>query len=397
MSPEDAPVSRRRSHRMPRSNLDLAATVDGARVIVLAGGGGVGKTTTAAAIGLGLAARGQRVCVLTIDPARRLADALGIEELGNEPAQVPARKLAHTGANKASGGELWALMLDVKSTWDGVIRRHAGDEAAAQRILSNRIYREVSGAVAGSQEYMAVEKLSELLQARRWDVVILDTPPTRNALDFLDAPQRLHSFLDSRALQLLLKPSLGGLGLVGKGAGVFTGLMKRVTGTDLLGDLTEFFTAIGDLTEGFSQRAKAVQAVLAEPRTVFLLVASPRPDSLAEAGDFRATLKRKRIRFGGLVVNRVARAALGADEDAVREALSAALDEAGAEDDGLAAAAAAMHEGIRDEAARDAGAIAAHLREQPDDDELLLVPQLADDVHDVSGLARLDEHLFVDR
>ncbi|MEV4421645.1 ArsA-related P-loop ATPase [Patulibacter sp. NPDC049589] len=367
------------------STLDLDATLRDARVVVLAGGGGVGKTTTAAGIGLGMARRGRRVCVLTIDPARRLADALGLEGVADEPVRVPLE--VDGGLGGTAPGELWVVMLDAKSTWDGLIRQYADSDEAAERVLQNRVYREFSGAVAGTQEYTAVEKLHELLQSGRWDVVLLDTPPTRNALDFLDAPQRLHAFIDSRALQLLLRPASGGLGLLGRGAGVFTGLLKRALGVDLLSDLIEFFGVLGGMSAGFSQRARAVQALLAEPHTVFLLVAAPLPESLAEAAQFRSTLQGRDIHYGGLVVNRVTRADRGDDEAAVRDALAATLD------DDLAARAAAMHERVRIQAAHDEAMVAAHLS-GPGDERVLLVPQLAEDVHDVSGLDRLGAHLY---
>ena len=361
------------------STLDLDDALTDARVVVLAGGGGVGKTTTAAGIGLGLARRGRRVCVLTIDPARRLADALGLEGDADEPVQVPL---------DGDGGELWVVMLDPKSTWDGLIRRYADSPEAAQRVLQNRVYKEFSGAVAGTQEYTAVEKLHELLESGRFDVVMLDTPPTRNALDFLDAPQRLHAFLDSKALQLLLKPATGGLGLLGKGAGMFTSLLKRALGVDLLSDLMEFFGVLGGMSQGFGQRARAVQALMAEPRTVFLLVAAPHPESLAEAAAFRKTLSGRDIHYAGLVVNRLARAVLHEDEAAVRDALADALG-----DDDLAGRAAGLHERIRVQARHDDALIAAHL-DAPGHEPVLLVPQLAEDVHDVPGLDRLTEHLF---
>ncbi|MFA4927007.1 MAG: ArsA-related P-loop ATPase [Patulibacter sp.] len=368
------------------STLDLDATLGDARVVVLAGGGGVGKTTTAAGIGLGLARRGRRVCVLTIDPARRLADALGLDAgSADEPVRVAF------DAEGDEGGELWVVMLDAKATWDNLIRRHATDQASAERILANRVYRELSGAVAGSQEYMAVERLHELLESGRWDTVLLDTPPTRNALDFLDAPQRLHTFIDSRALQLLMKPAAGGLGLLGRGASVFTGLLKRVAGVDLLGDLIEFFTAIGGLSSGFAQRAKAVQALLAEPRTVFLLVAAPHPESLAEAGAFRKALSGRAIHYGGLVVNRMTRVDQSDHEDAVRRVLRGALP-----DPEAAERAVGMHATVRAQAIHDERLVERHLRSGTGDEPVLLVPQLPEDVHDVAGLAALEAVLFGD-
>lgn len=368
------------------STLDLITTLDDARVVVLAGGGGVGKTTTAAGIGLGLARRGRRVCVLTIDPARRLADALGLDAgSADEPVRV-----AFDGAEDGGDdGELWVVMLDTKATWDGLIRRYASDAASAERILANRVYREFSGAVAGSQEYMAVERLHELLESGRWDTVLLDTPPTRNALDFLDAPQRLHGFIDSRALQLLMKPAAGGLGLLGRGASVFTGLLKRVAGVDLLTDLIEFFTAIGGLSSGFSQRAKAVQALMAEPRTVFLLVAAPHPESLSEASAFRRTLSGRAIHYGGLIVNRMTRVVRGDHEDAVRRALHGALPDADA-----AERAVAMHDTVCAQAVHDERLVDRHLRDGSGDEAVLLVPELPEDVHDVEGLAALERELF---
>lgn len=406
------------------STLDLVATLDDARVVVLAGGGGVGKTTTAAGIGLGLARRGRRVCVLTIDPARRLADALGLEVgSADEPVRVSfdgadgppdgavewrdgvdrspdgaggLRDGAvdpHGGADggdgEAGAGELWVVMLDTKATWDGLIRRYASDEASAERILANRVYREFSGAVAGSQEYMAVERLHELLESGRWDTVLLDTPPTRNALDFLDAPQRLHSFIDSRALQLLMRPAAGGLGLLGRGASVFTGLLKRVAGVDLLSDLIEFFTAIGGLSTGFGQRAKAVQALMAEPRTVFLLVAAPHPESLAEAGEFRRALSGRAIHYGGLIVNRMTRVDQTDHEDTVRRVLRGALSDAAS-----AEQAVAMHGTVRAQAVHDERLVDRHLRSGRGDEPVLLVPELPQDIHDVDGLAVLERELF---
>lgn len=364
------------------STLDLDATLGDARVVVLAGGGGVGKTTTAAGVGLGLARRGRRVCVLTIDPARRLADALGLDAgAADEPVRVPFD-------GDEDGGELWVVMLDTKATWDGLIRRYASDAASAERILANRVYREFSGAVAGSQEYMAVERLHELLESGRWDTVLLDTPPTRNALDFLDAPQRLHGFIDSRALQLLMKPAAGGLGLLGRGASVFTGLLKRVAGVDLLSDLIEFFTAIGGLSTGFGQRAKAVQALLAEPRTVFLLVAAPHPESLAEAAAFRRALTGRAIHYGGLIVNRMTRVDQTDHEDTVRRVLRGALPDAAA-----AERAVTMHGTVRAQAVHDERLVDRHLR-AGGDEAVLLVPELPEDVHDVEGLGALERELF---
>ena len=215
------------------------------QVCICAGSGGVGKTTASAAIALGMAARGKKVAVLTIDPARRLANALGLRELGNEERRVEVDV----------DGELWAMMLDAKRTFDELIEWHAPDERTRDAVLSNRIYQELSNALAGSQEYMAMEKLYELSQEGRYDLLVLDTPPTRNALDFLDAPRKLSEFIDSRSLQLLMAPGRLGLKVLGRGTNVAFSVMKRATGVDLLQDMGEFFRSFGDMTEGFRERA----------------------------------------------------------------------------------------------------------------------------------------------
>ena len=247
-------------------------------VCICAGSGGVGKTTTSAAIALGMAARGKKVAVLTIDPARRLANALGLPELGNEERRVKVDV----------PGELWAMMLDAKRTFDELIEWHAPDEATRDAVLGNRIYQELSSAVAGSQEYMAMEKLHELHQDGRYDLLVLDTPPSRNALDFLDAPQRLSAFIDSRALSFFLAPSRFGLKVLGRGTGLVFSIMQRATGIDLLKDLGEFFASFGGMTEGFRERAERVNRLLCDHRSAFVLVTSPRRDSIEEARFFNA-------------------------------------------------------------------------------------------------------------
>src|ERR671911_1513764 len=205
--------------------------LEGRRIVVCAGSGGVGKTTPAAAIAMGMAERGLKVAVVTIDPAKRLADSLGLEELGNEPRRVDGE----------FEGELWALMLDSKRTFDALIERLAPDEATRDEVLSNRIYQQLSNAVAGSQEFTAIAKLYELDQEGDYDLLVLDTPPSRNALDFLDAPARLTGFFQGRAIKMFLKPA----GLFGRGTGLVFKAMQKVTGVDLLRDLSGFFRALG--------------------------------------------------------------------------------------------------------------------------------------------------------
>ena len=234
-------------------------------ICICAGAGGVGKTTTSASIALGMAARGRKVAVLTIDPARRLANSLGLPELGNEERRVDID----------APGELWAMMLDAKRTFDQLIEWHAPDEQTRDAVLGNRIYQELSGAVAGSQEYMAMEKLYELHQEGRYDLLVLDTPPTRNALDFLDAPRRLAAFIDSRSLRLFTAPGRLGLSVFGRGAGLASSIMSRATGIDLLHDLSEFFRSFGEMSEGFRERAERVNQLLADRHSTFVLVTLP--------------------------------------------------------------------------------------------------------------------------
>src|SRR5436190_10544671 len=256
--------------------------VEGAEICICAGAGGVGKTSTSAAIALGAARRGRRAAVLTIDPAKRLANALGLEKLGNEPRRVRGVQ---------GDGELWAMMLDAKRTFDDLVETYASDEKTRDAVLSNRIYKELSSAVSGSQEYMAMEKLYELHALGEYDLLVLDTPPTRNALDFLDAPERLHRFIDSRSLRFFLSGGRTGLKLVGRGSSLLFGGLQRVTGIDLLRDLSEFFQSFGSMSEGFRARAERVIELLGSDATVFLLVTSPRRDAINEAIYFHRRLR----------------------------------------------------------------------------------------------------------
>jgi anion-transporting ArsA/GET3 family ATPase len=240
----------------------IAELLEGKRVCICAGSGGVGKTTTSAAIAAGMAARGHKVAVLTIDPAKRLADSLGLPELGNTERQVDPSLFSEAGI-ETNGGELWAMMLDAKATFDEVVRKHAPDAETRERILQNRIYQQLSNALAGSQEYMAMEKLFEIHAEDRYDLLVLDTPPSRNALDFLDAPRRLTQFIEGRALQVFIKPTGLGMKVFGRGASMAFGVLKRITGVDLLQDLAEFFQAMSGMVGGFQERAKRVTELLA--------------------------------------------------------------------------------------------------------------------------------------
>jgi anion-transporting ArsA/GET3 family ATPase len=356
------------------------------RVCVCGGSGGVGKTTTSAAIALGMAGQGAKVAVVTIDPARRLANALGLGELQNEPTRVDPERLA--GAGQAVAGELWAMMLDPKRTFDELIERVAPTPERAEEIKQNRVYRELSTAVSGSQEFTAIAKLYELDREGGFDLLVLDTPPSRNALDFLDAPGRLTNFLEGRALKAFLRPTGFGVRILGRGATPLLGALRRVTGMDLLSDLATFFTLLGDMTEDFRARAVQVERMLHAPTSAFLLVTSAQTEPVEEAIWFGQTLRHGGLPFAGVIVNRVHHDVLGdVEPHQVQSALGEALG---------ANLAARMTENLSDYhalAQRDERNIARLARELGDP-PLLLVPQLDDDVHDLEGLQRIRHYLF---
>jgi anion-transporting ArsA/GET3 family ATPase len=355
----------------------------GRRIVVCAGSGGVGKTTTAAALAMGAAADGAKVAVVTIDPARRLANSLGLEELGNEPRLIEPERFTEHGVEMQ--GELWALMLDAKRTFDELIEHLAPDARTRDEVLSNRIYKQLSNAVAGSQEFTAIAKLYDLDASGRFDLLVLDTPPSRNALDFLDAPERLTGFFQGRAIKVFLRPAGLGGRILGKGTGVAFGILRRVTGVDLLNDLSVFFRALGGMIDGFVARADRVGALLADPGTTFLIVTSPRHDPVEEAIFFHRKLREAGMPFGGLVVNRV-HAAPELDGELPEEL----VEELG---ETLAGRVATSARELAALAARDERNI-AHLRQRLSDPPLLIVPERHDDVHDVEGLAHVREHLW---
>ena len=276
-------------------------------IIVCAGSGGVGKTTTAAAIALQASVDGKKVAVLTIDPARRLASSLGLKELTNSPTKVNKRKFTAAGLSPA--GELHAMMLDTKSTFDEVVTRYAPSPEQAERILANRFYQNISGTLSGTQEYMAMEKLYELYSEGGYDLIVIDTPPTRNALDFLDAPRRMTDFFESRVLRWFLMPYMkagGGIMRVANVAAVtFLKIVKRIVGSEVLEDTAEFFSNLEGMYEGFKQRAREVAALLQSPSTSFVVVTSPAEESVSEATFFASRLNEAGLPFGALVVNRV--------------------------------------------------------------------------------------------
>ncbi|HTR76237.1 MAG TPA: ArsA-related P-loop ATPase [Solirubrobacterales bacterium] len=367
---------------------ELGDILAGKRVVICAGSGGVGKTTTSAAIASGLAARGDKVCVLTIDPAKRLADSLGLAELGNDARRVDPGLFAAQGVEMK--GELWAMMLDPKATFDELIARQAPDEESRDRVLQNPIYQQISGALAGSQEYMAMEKLFELHTEGDYDVLVLDTPPSRNALDFLDAPRRLTQFIEGRSLRVFMKPTGFAAKVAGRGATVALSVMKRIVGFDLIADLAEFFNAFSGMVDGFQARAKRVNKLLAAPTTCFLVVCGPQGEPIDEAVYFHRKLVEAKLPFGGVIVNKVHYPAedLRGEADDLDATLAAKLG-----DEDLAHRVAANFVDYQALAERDARNI-EHLARELRATGVIRVPYLDEDVHDLAGLARIDRYLF---
>jgi anion-transporting ArsA/GET3 family ATPase len=364
----------------------LTQRIAGKRVLVCVGAGGVGKTTTSAALALGLAQRGQKVAVVTIDPAMRLASALGLAELPSQPRRIDPRLLPERGAPVQ--GELWAMMLDAKRTFDELIAELAPDEHTREEILANPIYRELSTAVAGSHELSAISKLYELYEEHDFDAIVLDTPPSRNALDFLDAPNRLLGFLEGRALQVFLGP--GGLTarLFGRGTALVFSIFARVTGVDMLGDLSTFFRSLSGVIDGFGERTRSVADLLRAPHTSFLIVTSPQAEPAREARFLADRLAAAQMPLGGLVVNGVHQLNLnGVSAEQVQDLLEPQLGER------LASRVAANLADFDMLARRDRDTIAA-LAGAVDGREPVVVPRLDKDVQDLESLSRIAEHLL---
>jgi anion-transporting ArsA/GET3 family ATPase len=366
----------------------LLDILDGKEICICAGSGGVGKTTTSAAIATGMAAQGLKVCVLTIDPAKRLADSLGLKELGNEARHVDPALFEKQGVEMK--GELWAMMLDAKATFDELIARQAPDEESRDRVLENRIYQQISSALAGSQEYMAMEKLFELHTEGRFDLLVLDTPPSRNALDFLDAPKRLTQFIEGKSLRMFMKPTGLAAKVAGRGASVALGIFKRIVGFDLLADLAEFFNAFSGMVDGFQARAKRVNKLLADPGTCFLVVTGPQGEPVDEAVYFHRKLVEAKLPFGGVIVNKVhypAEQLRGEGDD-----LPASLAEKLADED-LTRRVAANFADYQALAERDTRNI-ERLAQELSTKGVIRVPYLDEDVHDLAGLAEINRYLF---
>lgn len=363
----------------------LLQALAGRRYVVVCGSGGVGKTTTAAALGLKAAFAGRRVLVCTVDPARRLSTSLGLRQLAEKPRRLELERLGE------APGEMWAMMLDTKRTFDALVERYTPDEAARQRILGNRFYQQISNALAGSHEYMAMEKLLELAGDERFDLVVLDTPPTRHALDFLEAPERLMGFLDASILRWFLRPYFVAgrltLRVVGRTGSLLLELVDRVLGLQFLQDLSEFFLAFESMYDGFKLRATQVYDLLRSPQAAFVVVASPRPASLDEAHHFHARLSEKQMPFAAFLVNRV-----HTDPSAAGRAARAGGQAPSPVDEDLAARLVEVHARQRALARLDRVSIArlkGRTREQ-----VVAIPELEGDVHDLRSLGELAEALF---
>jgi anion-transporting ArsA/GET3 family ATPase len=362
---------------MPRpSGASLRQLVQDSRILVCCGSGGVGKTTTAAVLALEAARIGRRAVVVTIDPAKRLADALGLDDLTGTPSQI--------GGDWP--GELSALMLDTKSTFDSLVATHASSPEQGRRILENRFYRNISAALSGTQEYMAMEKLYELHQRTDFDLVVVDTPPTRNALDFIDAPRRLSRFLDHRLFRMLTSPGRGIVKAVNVAAQTFLRTVAKVVGAEVIDDAIAFFQAFEGMEQGFRERADAVRRLLSDDETAFVLVASPRRDTIDEADYFARRLAEAGITVRALIVNRMHPTFGDGLAEAARER-AATLE--GTDLGGL-------YRNLADfqlVASREEEHLAG-LAEAVASAPVVRVPFLSTDVHDIDGLGRLATYML---
>jgi anion-transporting ArsA/GET3 family ATPase len=365
----------------PRLEVDALLADPATKIIVCCGAGGVGKTTTAAALGLRAAeVHGRRTVVLTIDPARRLAQSMGLTELDNTPRQVKGIDI------EATGGELHAMMLDMKRTFDEVVQQHTTPQRAAE-IFANPFYQAMSSTFSGTQEYMAMEKLGQLRLADEWDLIVVDTPPSRSALDFLDAPARLSRFLDGRMLRMLLAPARSGgrsmFSLVTASFGLFSRAVQKILGAQLLTDLSGFVAALDSMFGGFRQRADETYRILQDPQTAFLLVAAPERDAVREAAYFAERLVAERMPLAGLVLNRTHRAEFDTIPAAAAETAAAALDAAG--DQPVTADALRIHASLLRQTERELRVAATFTDAFPQVPAVSVTAQPAD-VHDVDGL-----------
>jgi anion-transporting ArsA/GET3 family ATPase len=368
--------------------MDLAALIADpeTRILVCCGSGGVGKTTTSAALALAAAEAGRTVVVLTIDPARRLAQSLGLKELDNEPRRVDV-----PGAD----GELHAMMLDMKRTFDDIVTAHSTPERAEQ-ILENPFYQALSSSFSGTQEYMAMEKLGQLRASDQWDLIIVDTPPSRSALDFLDAPNRMSRFLDGAMIRLLTAPARAGgrAGFKFASAGFlfFSRIISKILGGQLLQDISAFVAALDTMFGGFRERATATYELLRRPGTWFVVVATPEPDALREASYFVDRLSADGMPLAGLVLNRTHPPATTALSATRAEGAAEEVTEAGGPGAELAAAALRVHAERMVLAAREQH-LADRFTSAHPEVAVRTVPAAAGDVHDLDGLRVMGDEL----
>lgn len=378
---------------------DLIDGKNGKRIIICVGSGGVGKTTTAAALAVEAARMGRRTLVLTIDPARRLATSLGIATLDHEERRIPDERLAAAGP-VTPGGSLHAMMLDQKRAFDELVERYARDAQVRERIFANRIYQQISSALSGSHEYAAMAKLYQLERDRDYDVVVVDTPPTAHALDFLDAPAKLIDAIDSPAIEWFVKPlrSSGRLSmrLLGIGGSYVLKRLSKFVGSAFLEEMARFFIEFNDVLGGFRERAREVFALLRQPKVAFVLVTAPEASTLEEAGVFKARLRAAGLSITATVVNRVNPPPPPACDSAELAARLAARPECAAfapydlarAADALVATRvelATLAEANREAIAKLTAGDAAR--------RIICVPLLDEDVHDLAGLGRIARHL----
>jgi len=361
--------------------------VAGHRVVICAGSGGVGKTTTAAALALHGAQSGRRTIVLTIDPAKRLADALGVKNIGNQECEVKIGKR----------GSLAAMMLDQKGAWDRLVERYAPSADARARILNNRFYQHLSQSFAGSQEYMAVQQLAELHGGGRYDLIVVDTPPTRHALDFLEAPQRLSDFLSRDVIRWFLKPYFSAgwstLRLVNRTVGVLFRKLEEATGVSALVEVSDFFNSMSTLFDGFEERVKRVYQLLRSSETAFLIVASPDEQVLTEAEYFCRQVKDLGVKLRGVVFNRVQSESEIEGEPFDEGWLAGVVGKA---IDSPERRTALVQNFLRYEtqARGDDVRIEAFRQQLPRGTAIAVVPNFEEDLHDLEGLRRMLPHLL---
>ncbi|MDK3257352.1 ArsA family ATPase [Blastococcus capsensis] len=381
-APGGAPAGGQGRGQAPAMDLGQLIADPATRIVVCCGAGGVGKTTTSAALALAAAEAGRSVVVLTIDPARRLAQSLGLVELDNEPRRVDVPGI---------DGELHAMMLDMKRTFDDVVTAHSTPERA-QQILDNPFYQALSSSFAGTQEYMAMEKLGQLRAADRWDLIIVDTPPSRSALDFLDAPNRMGRFLDGTMIRLLTAPSRTGFKFASAGLLFFSRIISKILGGQLLRDISAFVAALDTMFGGFRERATATFELLRRPGTWFVVVAAPEPDALREASYFVDRLSAEGMPLAGLVLNRTHPPATTALSATRAEGAAEEVAESGGDTAALTAAALRVHAERMQQAAREQH-LADRFTSAHPEVAVRTVPAAAGDVHDVDGLRGMAEAL----